>query len=96
VFMYVFFMHCATHILDCWLCRILFIIGCHDSSLDVMQNLLCDVLVIMTHHVMCLDPLLCGDGIIMLSLCMFFIEIPFMPYWQDAHHACFCVILIVL
>lgn len=94
VLMYLFFMHCATNILDwCWW-RILFIIGCHDSSLDVMRNILCDLLPIMTQHVMCWDPLLCGDGILLLSSCMFFIEIPFMPCWQDAHHACFCVILI--
>ena len=94
VFMYLFFMHCATHILDCCWCKILFIIGCHDSSLDVMWNLLCDVLAIMTHHVMCWDPLLCGEGILLLLSCMFFIEIAFIPCRRDAHHACFSVILI--
>lgn len=94
LFIYLFFMHYAAWILDWYWCRILFITCFHDSLLDFMWNILCDVLVVITHHVMFWDPLLYVVGILLLSSWMFCFDIPFVPCWQDAHHACFYVILI--
>ena len=73
VFMYFFFLHYVAQILDwCW-CRILFITCSHDSLLDLMWNILCYVLVVITIHVMLWDSLLYAVGILLLSSCMFFL-----------------------
>ena len=74
---YFLFLHYVAQILDwCW-CRIFFITCCHDSLLDLMRNILCDVLAIITHHVMFWDPLLYVVGILLLSSCMFCFWNPF-------------------
>jgi len=73
MFMYFFFLHYVAQILDwCW-CKILFITCCRDSLLDLMQNILCDVLAVITHHVMFWNPLLYVVGILLLSPCIFFL-----------------------
>ena len=94
LFMYLFFIHCAAHILDsCW-CRILFITCCHDSLLDLMWNLLCDVLVVIIHHVMLWDPLLYVVGILFLSSCMFVLTSLLCHVGRMLIMHVFCVILI--
>ena len=80
-------------LLDVW-CGILFLTRFYDSLLDVMQTLLCDVLVAMIFHVVFWDPIVVcwwDPHIVIMHVC---IEIPIMPCWQDAHHAWVCVILI--
>ena len=94
LFKYFFLFHYVARIFDWYWGRILFIICYHDSLLYLMKNLLYDVLVAITHHVMLWDPLLYVAGILLLSSSMFFFEIPLMPCWRDVHHACFYVLLI--
>jgi len=70
-------LHYATWILDWYWCKILFITCCHDSLLDLMQNILCDVLVVITLYVMLWYPLLYVVGILLLSSYMCFDLHPF-------------------
>lgn len=39
-------------------------------------------------------PYWCFWDTLVLIVHLFFFDIPFVPFWRDAHHACSCVILI--
>jgi len=95
VFMYFFFLHYVVQIHDwCW-CRILFITCCHDSLLDLMQNL--SMWCNFCHNSLCyalISLVVCCWDTLVVIMHVFCFDIPFVPCWRDAHHACFCVILI--
>ena len=95
VLMYFFLLCIVLHrsLFYVW-CGIFFITCFHDSWLT-WRGIIYVMYLLSWFFMLCFEiPLLYVAGILMLSSCMFCIEIPFMPSWQDAHHTWVCVILI--